>query len=264
MFDGLLTSCGVCGHVWAEVDDAALPSLYSHEYFHGVEYGDYLADRPALERNFAARLHTLDRFLQPGHRRLLEVGCAYGVFLEQASHRFETATGIDISDDAVAHARSRGLDARQGDLVAADWRDERFDVVCAWDTVEHLGRPDRYVRAAADLMTGGGLLALTTGDIGSLNARWRGRHWRLIHPPTHVHYFSVETMRRLLDRNGFDLVHVEHPGVYRSIGNMLHNVAGRWGLHRAGEWAARSALGRSQMYLNLFDVMFVIARKRTA
>lgn len=250
--------------MWAPVDTASLPALYGHEYFHGVEYGDYLADRPALERNFAARLHTLDRFLEPQHRRLLEVGCAYGVFLEQARTRFETATGVDISDDAVAYARSRGLDARQGDLLVTDWQDERFDVVCAWDTVEHLGRPDHYLRAVADLMSSGGLLALTTGDIASVNARWRGQRWRLIHPPTHVHYFSVATMRRLLNRYGLEVVHVAHPGVYRSVGNMLHNVARRWGWDRIAGWAARSSIGRVQVPLNLWDVMFIIARKRSA
>ena len=46
-------------------------------------------------------------------------------------------------------------------------------------------------------------LALTTGDIGSVNARLRGHKWRMIHPPTHLHYFSAETMKALLDRHGF-------------------------------------------------------------
>jgi hypothetical protein len=54
----------------------------------------------------------------------------------------------------------------------------------------------------------GGLLALTTGDIGSLNARLRGSNWRMIHPPTHLHYFSVQSITSLLKRHGIDTVHV--------------------------------------------------------
>ena len=60
-----------------------------------------------------------------------------------------------------------------------------------WDTIEHLKRPDLFVQKAAADLRPGGLIALTTGDIGSLNARLRGARWRMIHPPTHLHYFSV-------------------------------------------------------------------------
>jgi SAM-dependent methyltransferase len=258
---GLLRQCNNCRHVFAEVDPAALPSLYGRGYFEGGEYRDYLADRDALRQNFAARLRTLERFLLPQHTRLLEVGCAYGVFLDLAQQHFARARGIDISETAVASARARGLDAIVADLPALA-ADEHFDVICAWDTIEHLARPDYYVESAARLLTGGGLVALTTGDIGSLNARWRGARWRLIHPPTHVHYFSVATLTRLLDRFGLDVVHVEHPAVHRSIGNMLHNLSGGSRLLSLLAEPLVRLVGKSMVTLNLRDVMFVIARKR--
>lgn len=140
---------------------------------------------------------------------------------------------------------------------------QRFDVVCAWDTIEHLARPADYVQKAALLMPPGGVLALTTGDIGSLNARLRGPRWRLIHPPTHLHYFSVPSMTRMLDRLGFDVIHTAHIGSYRRVGNMLHNiVALRWGHPAAGQWLADSWLSGINLFVNLFDVMSVVARKR--
>lgn len=267
IYGGLLAQCGTCGHVWADVEmgPEQLRALYGYEYFHGEEYSDYLADRRAIERNFASRLAMLERFCEPAtHRKLLEIGCAYGLFLDLARSRFDHVAGIDITDEGVRFARSTlGLDVMQGDLVTTDWTGHSYDVVCAWDTIEHLERPDEYVRIAASLMPPGGLLALTTGDIGSLNARVRGDHWRLIHPPTHLHYFSVPTMTRLLERFGFEVVHLEHCGAFRRVGNMLHNViALRWGQHRLGTRLAQSWVGRIQFYVNLFDVMYVIARKR--
>ena len=264
VYGGRLRTCHGCGHVWAAVDAGSLPALYGHDYFHGAEYGDYLGERPALERNFRRRLAVMATYLDPQrHRRLLEIGCAYGLFLNQARGRFERVTGIDVADEGLRFARGQlNLEVWLADLPAAGWQGEQFDVVCAWDTIEHLAQPGEHLRVSAELMPPGGLLALTTGDIGSLNARWRGGRWRLIHPPTHVHYFSLATVSRLLDRHGFDVVHADHPGAYRSVGSMLHNVAVGWGWPRLGRWLAGSRLGRAQVYLNLFDVMFVIARRR--
>src|SRR5262245_18485827 len=104
---GGLLRCGDCGHVWAglEVGDQQLAALYQQHYFAGEEYTDYVGDRESLTSNFDARLRTLDRFLDPArHRRLLEVGCAYGFFLALARKRFADVQGIDISADAVRYA----------------------------------------------------------------------------------------------------------------------------------------------------------------
>jgi predicted TPR repeat methyltransferase len=243
----------------------AIRALYGRSYFEGDEYSDYLADRVAIEKTFARRSATLQRFLDRRiHRRLLEIGSAYGLFLNLVRSWFDTVEGIDVTDAGVAFAHDElGLDVWLGDLLSVDFGGRAYDVVCCWDTIEHLAQPAKYIEKIAGMMTAGGVLALTTGDVGSLNAHLRGSRWRLIHPPTHLHYFSIATMSRLLDRHGFDVVHTEHCGAFRSIGNMAHNIlALRWGLDRLGERVRRSAFGALHLYLNLFDIMYVIARKR--
>ena len=56
-------------------------------------------------------------------------------------------------------------------------------------------------------MKPGALIAITTGDFASLNARVRRTKWRLMHPPSHAHYFSIASMTTMLDRFGFDTVY---------------------------------------------------------
>jgi hypothetical protein len=132
-----------------------------------------------------------------------------------------------------------------------------------WDTIEHLDRPDLFVAKVARDLAPGGYFAFTTGDLGSFNARLRGRRWRMIHPPTHMHYFSVATARALLDRNGLDVVHVSHPGVTRTIGSMLYIVVALRLARR--DWYQRIAhwpVNRHSVTLNLGDIMFVVARRR--
>jgi hypothetical protein len=132
-----------------------------------------------------------------------------------------------------------------------------------WDTIEHLKRPDLFVEKASADLAPGGLLAITTGDIGSWNARLRGAKWRMIHPPTHLHYFSVDTISRLLRRHGFEIAHVSHPGNARNLRSILYYLLS-WG---KAESPVHKALMRWRAFdlritVNFFDIMFVVARRR--
>jgi SAM-dependent methyltransferase len=261
-----LRRCSGCSHVWADlsIGSEELARLYQRPYFFGDEYSNYLEDRRVMEKNFARRLATLRRYMTPSHRRLFEIGCAYGFFLNTARESFEDVSGIDISRDAVAYAHGElGVNAECGDLLSTDLSGREFDVVCLWDTIEHLAEPQRFVEKMTPHMPEGALLAITTGDIASLNARLQKARWRLIHPPTHLQYFTLESLTRLLERCGFRVIHVEHCGFYRSLGGMIHNlVALRWKWPRAGEWLRRLTPSRLDLYLNLHDIMYVIAERR--
>jgi hypothetical protein len=266
LYEGILR-CGACGYVFADLrlSDEELFRLYNEEFFTGAEFSDYARDEKFFRKNFELRFRELRRFLDPArHRRLLEIGSAYGFFLDTVGAHFDSAEGIDITDAGVAHARTRfGLDAVQADFLAHDYGARKFDVVCMWDTIEHLREPHRYVEKIAAHTEPGALLALTTGDIESANARVRGRSWRLIHPPTHLHYFSPATIKLLLERHGFEVVYNRHCGFWRSFGNVAYNVLvlrqNRPALFKPFEWTGLARLG---FYLNLYDIMYVIARRR--
>jgi len=176
---------------------------------------------------------------------------------------YEHVAGIDISEAAAEYARTQlGVDVVAADYLAQQLS-EQVDTLCMWDTIEHLSRPRDFIEKAARDVRAGGLLALTTGDIDSLNARLRGRRWRMIHPPTHLHYFSRRTLVRLLDSAGFDVVHVETAGNTRSIRGIIYAIlvlrGGRQGLFNK----VKTLPGLSQsITLDLRDIVYIIARRR--
>jgi SAM-dependent methyltransferase len=261
-----LLRCAACTHGWADVEltPAQQAELYRRDYFFGDEYLDYVQDRAIIQKNFRARLAVLERFLDPArHRTLLEVGCAYGFFLDLVRDRLQ-ATGIDITEDGVRHARETlGLDAILGDLLTHDFGGRRFDVACLWDTIEHLPRPDLFLEKIAALTEPGALLAVTTGDIGSLNARLGGKGWRLVHPPTHLHYFTRASLLRLLDRHGFEPVYDRSCGFYRGADFTAYNLLVlRWKLPRLYALVKKLRLTGFDFYLDLFDIRYVVARRR--
>ena len=260
-----LFSCEECGFVSADfnIPNEELARIYGQSYFQGGEYGNYLEDEPALKLNFRDRISELRRIIPSLDRcSLFEVGCAYGFFLEVVASGVKHAAGIDLSEIAVRYAREvRGVDALAGDYLMTSLP-HPADIIVMWDTIEHLKRPDLYVAKASRDLAAGGYLAVTTGDIGSLNARLRGRKWRMIHPPTHLHYFSVSTMSRLLERHGFEVVHISHPGYVRMIRYVLYILLVREGkLERLYQAVEKWKLLDMRFTLNLHDIMFIIARK---
>ena len=100
-------------------------------------------------------------------------------------------------------------------------------------------------------------MALTTGDIGSLYGRLSGRKWRLMTPPQHLFFFSKQTMLELLNKTGFELVEFSHPWKLVPWRLALYQISPR--LKEALGPVGRLPLG---LYVNLFDAMFVIARKK--
>lgn len=259
--------CRGCGlmTVTESFDLESIRRHYGAGYFCGEEYIDYEGDRRIHELTLREHLRLVARF-QSYRDFLLEIGAAYGFFLELARERFPNPVGVDISADAAAVARARGLDVRTGDLTEVDLPHD-FDAVCLWDTVEHLTAPAEVIRQAAAHLRPGGHLYLTTGDFGSRLARWQGLKWRQIHPPTHLFYFTRRSLAALCERCGLEVVEFGTVSVYRRIRSSLdalvkfhpHTFSGR--LAAALLRGCPDALLDAGFPLDLGDTLQLVARK---
>jgi SAM-dependent methyltransferase len=86
-------------------------------------------------KEIAAKLNSEGLSEQP---RILDVGCGTGANLEMLAV-FGAAEGVDVSEDALAFCRARGLtNVRLGAAERLPYKDNSFDLVTALDVVEHL------------------------------------------------------------------------------------------------------------------------------
>lgn len=257
--DKVIVRCPRCDLVFYAGGAVDASTLYTNEYFSGGEYLDYVAERKMHQWNFADRIRDVRRYAPSGN--LLEIGCAYGFFLDLARHHWK-ARGVDITPSGIEHARSLGLDATCVDFLDMPDEPESQDVICLWDTIEHLPRPVRVIEKAARWLKRGGVLFATTGDAGSLVARWRGERWRQIHPPTHLYYFSTETLSRAATSAGLQVVATPHVGYARSARAMLYiMLALRGGFTRTYRLLTLGERLDFPVYLNLYDIVMLVARK---
>ena len=259
LFAGIV-KCPGCGLDYFP-DNADTSALYQRDYFHGAEYQSYSEEKEILQRNFKPRLADILQKHSSG--KLLELGCACGFFLDLAKKHFQVK-GVDITVEGTESARKNfGVEAICADFATLPDEKETYDVVCLWDTIEHLPEPFLYLKKAAGWLKPGGHLWLTTGDMGSVIAKARGEKWRQIHPPTHLYYFDRHSIEKALNSAGLKLEKFEHVGQYRSLKTMayvlfvLRSPRLKW-LYNLITLGGRFDL---PIYLNTYDIMQVTAVK---
>ena len=143
--------------------------------------------------------------------RLFDVGAAAGFFMDEARRAGWDVHGADISPTMSAYGRDRlGLDLRTATFDAVDVTGP-FDCVTMWDYIEHATDPLGDLRHAHDLLRGGGILALSTGDVRSLVGRASGSRWHLLTPRHHNFFFAAANLRLACERAGFEVLSVRHP-----------------------------------------------------
>ncbi|MGY1641144.1 class I SAM-dependent methyltransferase [Geodermatophilus sp. SYSU D00703] len=202
----------------------ALQRLYDDAgYFEGGVYGNAVStdvDAPAsrglspamlLQRTWTAgRLRLVDRARDgaPAGGRLLEVGAGYGLFLAAAREAGWTTSGVELSRTGAKHAQDTlGLDVFCGQLEDAPLT-PGFDVVCAWDTVEHVPDPLSFWRTVRAQVADDGVVVFSTPYYSSLPARLLGTLWWTLKPTEHIWHFTPRTHALLLARAGLALTRV--------------------------------------------------------
>jgi SAM-dependent methyltransferase len=248
-----LVECMNCGLVYAPAAIEDRAEFDDHYYIEGA-YADYVQDRDAIHRSAVTRLQTLERAVKG--RRLLDVGCAAGYFLEAARTRGWTVAGLELSTYSVRLARGLALEVFEGSILAPPPL-PGFDAITMWDTIEHLLRPDIAVENARRLLRPGGVLVVSTGDRRSFVARALGRRWRLMNDPTHKFFFDERTLSSLLATAGFTVASVSRQGKWVSAGMILHQLPS--GPTRFTRRALSARGWNPALYVNLRDVMTISA-----
>lgn len=102
-------------------------------------------------------------------RHVLDVGCGGGLMTEAWQRRGAHTTGLDRSAALLTvarrHAEANGLAIRylEDDLATFAGREARtYDIVTAFEVIEHVTDPQGFIQALARLLAPGGRLYLST------------------------------------------------------------------------------------------------------
>jgi 2-polyprenyl-3-methyl-5-hydroxy-6-metoxy-1,4-benzoquinol methylase len=179
---------------------------YAERHYRDGVYAEYARARELKLETFRRRLALLQPH-RPG-KRLLDLGSACGFLLEAALAAGFDPTGVEFSAEAIQLARPEVRDRIHRGDVSALPPGQGYDVLTAFDIIEHAHDPVATLRSWAGLLGPGGLLVLTSPDTDSAFRKVLGARWPMLQPFQHTAMFSAGSVGRFLEQAGFSPLEV--------------------------------------------------------
>lgn len=205
--------CNKCHLLWApflKIDESFVSDLNE------VEREKALGS--SRKQEFSTILERM-REIIPSGRDGLEVGCAYGWFLDAAKDKYNVI-GIEAEDKIASYARNRGHKVLTG-YFPDDLPISEYDFIIFNNVWEHINNTSKLIEACTRYTKPDGYviftILLSTGVIYKTAALLERvgrtkeliRLWQLHFHSPHVYYFNKENIVEIMLRYGFELVNYE-------------------------------------------------------
>lgn len=262
--------CRACGLVRTN----PRPTPESMAFYYPDDYGPYHDTRVNVSngtpRGLSAWKRSLTTWLNsftlgdhvpplaPG--RMLEFGCASGLFLHSMAALGWKVEGIEFAEKAATEARSLGYRVHTGTLEDAPAPDEHYDLIVGWMVLEHLHDPVRALRKLHSWTRPGGWLAVSTPNVGSREFSIFKDAWLALHLPNHLYHYTPETIARVLEEGGWQVREVFHQ---RQLSNLLASfgyvLKDRGSLPRLSERLIRFPENGGKLHYLLYPVSYLFS-----
>ncbi|MFT4569795.1 MAG: SAM-dependent methyltransferase [Hyphomicrobiaceae bacterium] len=200
--DFAISTCSGCGlnYVDPAPDPADMEAYYATCYYGG---------RHPILKDFFMGLRARKLGNPRGTRKVLDIGCGAGDFLQVCDRRGWKVTGIEQGDAPVmqlaeGHTAQVLSPERMGELPAG-----QFAAVTIWHVLEHVAHPRQVLAEARRVVADDGQLIIEVPHFGGWQASIGGARWFHLDVPRHLHHFDRDALVGLVERSGFTCERVE-------------------------------------------------------
>ena len=156
---------------------------------------------------------------QRGFKYLLDIGTFNGFFVKFLREKGFNAYGVDFNEDAIKNGIGNyNLNGHLSTSVE-DFGINKFNVISAFEVIEHLENPNQFLQKISTLLEDRGLLIISCPNNKML---WRVQ---VDHPPHHLSRFSPQSLNEILEKNGFEVIcHYEQMSSVDLIRNYIGSL----------------------------------------
>jgi 2-polyprenyl-3-methyl-5-hydroxy-6-metoxy-1,4-benzoquinol methylase len=202
---------------------------YSKDYFEKSgedKDGSFLSRENIFRAKWERDLFPLIAKHIPEKGRLLDVGCAIGILVDEASRQGWDACGLEISTYAAQEAAKRfGANVVEGTLESTDLPSLSFDVITMIHTLEHIYNPRISLKKAYNLLKPGGLLVVEVPNFDCKQRKESGSDWEMLRPEEHWIHYSPQSLDRILGESGYTDITIQEAGGTGLLDQMNRPVA---------------------------------------
>jgi 2-polyprenyl-3-methyl-5-hydroxy-6-metoxy-1,4-benzoquinol methylase len=175
---------------------------YSH-YHRDVDYKKFDSH---FKNIFKVRFNLVKKYKNKG--KVLDIGCATGTLLSIFKEKGWEVWGVEPSSSSEI-ASARGIKVLQSTFEEAKLNSNFFDVVILNHTLEHVNNPIETLKKAHSILNKGGLILIDVPNFGSLSSRIYKSKWPYILPNEHTFHFTPDTLKKVIKKSGFKVIHTE-------------------------------------------------------
>jgi len=147
---------------------------YNQDYFfkdYKKQYGlTYLEDFFNIKNIAKTRLDIIEKYKKECN--ILDIGCSYGPFLQEAKERSFNCHGIEINKEASEYIKDK-FDIKIFNGSFLDYENEfkiKFDIITMWFVIEHFNDLDLILYKVRKFLKKDGLFCISTPNLGGLSA----------------------------------------------------------------------------------------------
>lgn len=222
--------------------------LVGEEFYSRDEYyANYKRESRRKFRTAAIRVNRIASAVEARKPKLLDIGCGMGTVVQAAAKRGWEAEGVDLSPNAVRLAKDRGINARLVDGTQLPYEDQSFDVITAWNLIEHVDDVRVALAEWRRVLRVGGILAVDTADAACLKVKIYKEKYKRFWRWDHRYAFTPWNLGQFFLRAGFK------PFQSSFVGNVfsMPPALAAYALPYRAQYTARRAL-RIQKAFELF------------
>lgn len=240
-------SCGMLYMAWTfDADDTKYNSSYFFEDYK-KQYGKtYLDDFKQIKSQCVRRTSLVDLIYRRGHKLItptvLDVGCAFGPYLDAANDAGWQVFGTDASNDAVSYVQNTlhypaSCAKFPAFDPAAEFGVKKFDAVTMWYVIEHFQNLDSVLRAVSKILKTGGVFAFSTPSASGVSGRFNTQGFFQNSPADHYTLWEPSRAASILKRYGFKVVKIvstgHHPERFPTLSGKKNHASLKWALYSA-------------------------------
>ena len=208
-----ILECQDCGIylLSPKISTKEMEKYYPEDY---ICYQEAIEDDPKLfsrlNRKGALRKRcriVTNRIEKPG--KILDIGCATGIFLEGMKKRGWMVKGVEPNQGAAQYAKKRfGLDVFCGYLPDANLQNETYDVVTIWDVLEHVPDTHQLMNEIYRVLKPGGIVIATLPNGKAWERFIFDTYWVGWEIPRHYRTHTPATITAFLKEKSFDEIEI--------------------------------------------------------
>lgn len=210
-----IEKCGKCGYTFTNPRPTLeeLPKFYDFNYFKDERhYKKFFNEDGSLRQDsddYYNRIKIIESCVTK-RGKILELGAAYGDFLVKLRDRGWETFGIEISEDAVKIAQEKNnINIYNGTLETFE-TNEKFDVICMFQTLEHLANPKYIIEKSYQLLNLGGIIVIEVPNVKAFDLKINKERKILSYDlPRHLSHFSPTFLQKRLHETKFTIISID-------------------------------------------------------